>query len=225
MVSSAHTGILHEDVPMLDFLPGTFVVATKYHDLSVTLGLPGIDPECLPDEEIERRCERFLAAIRYAGDDLRLTHTMISSPAPLVTLETEYPNEAVQDLACRTADHLRRKKLFQKELYVTFTLKAARLSAFLCDFSAQNLAKKLAGEESQRAQQLFTRVQALQQHLWDVLPMTWLNRKETKRFYAQLVRVGPDRNLDHWIPNSQPSLFLRTLQAVSPGDTPNWSRI
>ena len=236
MVSSANTGILHEDVPMLEFVPGTCVLATKHNDLSVTMALPGIDPECLPEEEIERRCERFLEAVRYAGYDLRLTHTMISSPASPVTLETEYPNEAVQDLARRTIAHLAPKKLFQKDLYLSFTLKASRLSAFLCDFSAKSLAKRLAGEESKRAQQLLTRVQALQQQLWNVLPMVWLNREETKQFYAQLVRfrphnraqrVGPDTNLDYWIPNSQPSVYADHvwndgyyLKAVTMRETP-----
>ncbi|MFL6353325.1 MAG: VirB4 family type IV secretion system protein [Bryobacteraceae bacterium] len=236
MVSSANSGILHEDLPMLGFIPGTCVLVTKYNDLSVTMGLRGMDPECLPEEEIEARCERFLDAVRYLGYDFRITHTMISSPASLMTLETEYPNEAVQDLARRTAAHLSGKKLFQKHLYATFTLKASRLSAFVSDFSAKNLAKKLAGEESKRAQQLLTRVQALQQQLWGGLPMVWLSREETKQFYAQLVRfrpynraqrVGPDTNLDYWIPNSQPSIYPdhvwndgHYLKAVTMRETP-----
>ena len=124
MFSSTNTGILHEDLPTLEFIPGTSVLATKRNDLIVVFRAGGIDPECLTDEAIEKKCERFLEATQFFGEEYRLTQTLISSPAPPVTLETDYPDKTVLDLARRSAAHFAPKRLFHQDLYFSILLKS-----------------------------------------------------------------------------------------------------
>lgn len=141
MFSSANTGILHEDLPMLEFVPGTSVVVTKENDLIATVRAQGIDPECLPEEAIEKKSERILEAILQFDPHYRVTKTLISSPIPAPDFLTEYPNAAVSDLAVRTKNHLAQKRLFQKELYLSFLLKEPLAKKMVASFDVLKLQK------------------------------------------------------------------------------------
>lgn len=216
MFSSSNTGILHEDLPTLGFAPGTPVQVTKSGDLIATMRVQGIDPECLTEEQIESKSERFLAAIRDFGGEYRFSQTLVSSPAPAVELSTEYPAPVVCDLQKRREAHFAGRRLFAKDLYYSFLLRAPLVKSMAASLGVQKLADSLIEAEDARAQTLLMRVATFQRQLQNVLPMELLDRDGVKRFLAQLVRfrtynrnqsTQADSNLDYWIPNARPSIY------------------
>lgn len=216
MLNSANTGILHADLPMLGFVPGTPVQATKAGDLAVTLQVKGIDPECLTEDQIENTAERFMGAIRSFGPEFRFSQTLLSSPVSLTHRAIAYPNPVVSALQERRAALLASRRLFRKDLYYSFLLKAPLVQSMAGSFGLRKLTDSLIEAEDVRAQTLLLRVGTFTQQLQDVLPMELLDREGVKRFLTQLVRFRPynraqatqaDENLDYWVPNARPSIY------------------